>query len=381
MKYAKLILLCALIAVTILLAGCTEQKPAEKTAAANEKPAVIDVDNNTQKKIEVEKPKVEEKKIGLPLKFTYAVTNYSQEGKATTRYVIYYLEKEIKCGNKDAIAGIISSYEEGQSQDNSSWAKFTLYLDDGTVGTSKSIGKSDLAFDDTQAAKIEYDQLSFMNSIFAAAKKKFTDSDAWTSDIPTILKDTYYNGAVMGNLIGNFSIMKKGISKAYSKACTEFNINIKSTTSYSGEMTACVTDDKSEIFVPYTVAFKVSGQNMPGYSLQSTEKKSSGVTFYPQCMEPIYCKLPKMLTTGENDTCNTGGMKVDEIKDDKGCIIEQKCVTLIEWSKSMIKQSQGKQCPEPSDAIAEEALKCITGNSQPKKIENDELGCIKTLEC
>ncbi|MEK6973188.1 MAG: hypothetical protein AABW72_04060 [archaeon] len=381
MKYAKLILLCALIAVTILLAGCTEQKPAEKTAAANEKPAITDVDNNTQKNIEVEKPKVEEKKIGLPLKFAYAVTNYSQEGKATTRSVIYYLEKEIKCGNKDAIAGIISSYDEGQSPDNSSWAKFTLYLDDGTVGTSKTIGKSDLAFDDTKSAKIEYDQLSFMNSIFAAAKKKFTDSDAWTSDIPTILKDTYYNGAVMGNLMGDFSIMKKGISKAYSKDCTEFTISIKSTTSYSGEMTACVTDNKSDILVPYTVAFKVSGQNMPEYVLQNAEKKSSGVTFYPQCMEPIYCKLLKMLTMEENDTCNKAGKKVDEIKDEDGCITEQKCITLIEWSKSLIKQNQPKECPEPSDAIAEEALKCITGNTEPKKVEKDEVGCFKVLEC
>ncbi|PIU21332.1 MAG: hypothetical protein COT15_02835 [Candidatus Diapherotrites archaeon CG08_land_8_20_14_0_20_34_12] len=381
MIYKNVILLAVLIVVALFILGCAEQKPAEKTDAANEKPVVAVADNNTPKEVEVEKPKVEEKKSALPLKFVYLVKNYDQQGKAMNRYVVYYLEKELKCGSRNAIAGIISSYDEEQSPDNSSWAKFTLYLDNGELGTSKSIGKSDLAFDDIKSAKIEYDQLSFMNSLFATAEKKFADSDAWTSDIPTILKDTYYNGAVMGNLLGDFSIMKKGISKAYSKDCTEFTISIKSTNSYSGEMTACVTDNKSEILVPYIVAFKVSGQNMPEYVLQSVEKKSSGVTFYPQCMEPIYCKAPKMLTNEENQTCNTSGMKVDEIKDDEGCIIEQKCVTLIEWSKSMIKQSQGKQCPEPSDAIAEEALKCITGNTEPKKVENDEMGCIKILEC
>jgi len=372
-KNIKIFLLVAII-LALFLFGCAQQQGTQGTGTEKSPAPAAET---------TEKPAPKEEPVVFsPLKFTYVNKNYGPQGQESTRYVIYYLEKEQKCSSKDAVAGILQSYDEKDSPERSYWAKVTLYKDDGELGSSEGIGKSELAFDDAKSSKNEFDNITQLNLIFHAAGKNFNSSEAWTSEMPVLLKNVYYNGAVIGNVLGDFSITKKGLSDKYLEKCTEFAVNIKSSTGFGGQLLMCVADKNNSLGLPYVVSLSSPDMNNgPNYELESIEKKSSGITFYPQCMEPFYCKMPALMSEQEKSACGTAGKAVNEIRDDKGCITGDECITMLEFAKKKLMESQNPSCPEPSNEIAQEALKCIQSSSQPKEIKNNEMGCITTLKC
>lgn len=386
----KLVIVLILIALVFLFfSGCTQlPAPADTGKETTDTGAVVKEETPpVTEEVKVEEPVVEEEKIELPLKFTYTSYDFRNDlNKTVKRFTIFYLEKEIECNGEKAIAGIITSFDElEQGKQGSSWAKFTLYLENGDLGSSKSIGKSELAFDDTESFKADFDMLTQLNRLFIAAEKNFITSEVWESDIPVILKDSYYNASQVGDLLGDFSIIKKQPSKEYSIPCTEFSVNIKGMQGFTGELLYCIAEENeksNQLKLPFTVSLNIPGMqpNELKYELESIEKKSSDATFYPQCMEPVYCEMPKTLTEEEKQACYTAGKKVSETRDEKNCITEYKCLTNIEYVKEIVKQ-QHPSCPEMSDELATKALPCVFDGKQPKNIQQDEKGCIIAVEC
>ncbi|MFH1696855.1 MAG: hypothetical protein ABH854_03045 [Candidatus Diapherotrites archaeon] len=322
--------------------------------------------------------------IELPLAFTYTVPMYKEEGVKLDRHIVYYLEKEIKCGGRDAIAGAMSSYDEDESAEHTQWAKFTLYLDNGEFGSSGWMNKSGLAFDDAVPGKTGQTLLTQLNSIFAGSGKNLNSQEIWESDIPTLLKNVYYQGSSFGDITGDLSVIKKGASSAYTKPCTEFSVNVKSSNGFNGEIVYCITGTDSEIGLPYSVSISTPQmKNSNNTELKKVEKKASGAPLYPQCMESVGCEAPKFMTNEEREACKSAGKRVQELRDKEGgCITAYECLSDQEAVRMNIIKSQPEQCQEPSSELIQKVIKCLE-KVQGDKItpQYDNQGCIVSVEC
>ncbi len=298
------------------------------------------------------------------------------------RHVVFFLEKEQKCFDRNAVVGVINSYDKTEGPEQGYWAKFTLYLDNGELGSSSGIGQSGLAFDDAKAKKPEYALLTHLNCIFASGEENFNYSDAWESDIPVILKDVYYASGIAGDLVGSLSLVKKGVSTNHLIPCTEFALNMKSDVGFGNELVYCVAGLDSEILQPYTVSITFpNSENGNDVELKKIEKRGSGLAFYPQCLEPVYCPRPDSMSEEKRQECNAQGNVVQELRDSDGCLVGYECLEKLEWAKKTIIESQPPHCPEPSDEFAEEALKCIETGTDPKSLELNEQGCYVSIDC
>ncbi|GEM_PF-1994229 len=373
----KLIVLVFLAAM-VLLSGCPQpqdggtETPAGATEAESPTP---------QPSPSPEETPTPEERLELPLAISYRMPFYKEDEKID-QYVVYYLEKEIKCSGRNAVAGVLNSYGEGESPEKAYWAKFTLYLDNGEFASSGGIGKSALAFDDAEPKRPDYAIITQLNSVFAANGENFNSSNAWESDIPVLLKDIYYAGSNTGDLIGSLSIVKKGESKEHAVPCTEFSVNVKSETGFSGETIYCLAALDNEIGLPYTVSITVPQMEKSNdVELDRIEKVSSGAAFYPQCLEPVYCAKPDFMSEDEREACTAQGMTVQEIRDEDGCITSYECLSELEWAKRVIMESQPSHCPEPGEEFIQEAMKCIKTGSDPKSLEVDEQGCFISIDC
>lgn len=370
----------AVVVLLILFSGCTEPPKSDETnnVQPSDEP-LINGNNGDQQSQEIE--------IDLPVKLTYAIPMYKEDNQRFDRYIVYYLEKEKKCSGRDAIVGVMTSYEEGEPSEHDYWAKFTLYLDNGEFGVSEGTGKSGLTFDDAKSQRPgEYDLISQLNAIFASNGKNFSSSEVWESDVPTILKDIYYPTMAVGDLLGDLSIIKKEVSTKHAVPCTEFSVNLKGEMGFGGEIVYCVAALDSELGLPYVVSVVIPKMDMKmdrdnDFKLKKIEKESSGVSFYPQCMEPVYCAKLEMTNEQERKECQSQGRLIHEERDDKGCITAYKCLTMKESVKMMIKKGQPAQCPEPSEELILEAIKCVEGEHEPKSMELDDTGCLISVEC
>ncbi|MFH1664097.1 MAG: hypothetical protein ABH986_04805 [archaeon] len=363
----------AVVVLLILFFGCTE--PSESDNTSNDELADESLINGNQQP--------QEKEIDLPVKLTYTIPMYKEDKQKFDRYIVYYLEKQIKCSGRDAIVGVLNSYEEGAPPEHEYWAKFTLYLDNGEFGVSEGTGKSGLTFDDAKSRRPEeYDLISQLNLIFASNGKNFSSSEVWESDIPTILKDIYYPTMAVGDLLGDLSIIKKEVSTKHAVPCTEFSVNLKGGMGFGGEIVYCVTALDNKLGLPYVVSMTTPKMDMDNdFKLKKIEKESSGVSFYPQCMEPFYCAKPEMMNEQERNECQSQGRLVYEERDDKKCITAFKCLTKIESVKIQIKKGQPANCLDPSDELLQEAMKCVEGEYEPKSMELDDMGCLISVEC
>jgi len=373
--------LFAVILLSVLLCGCT-QPPAGLGGEAPESPTPLLTPSPTPS---LEATPAPEERLDLPIKITYVRHMYKGEEKEEEKfdhYVVYYLEREEECTGRDAIVGVLNAYNEGDDPKHTYWAKFTLYLDNGEFGSSGGIPKSELAFDDAEAKRPDYAVITQLNSMFAASGENLNSSNAWESDIPIILKDIYYAGSSFGDIMGDVSLIKKSTSSEHAVPCTEFSVNIKSKTSFTGETVYCLAGLDSEIGLPYTVSITIPEmKNNNDVELVKVEKASSGATFYPQCMEPVYCGKLNLMSEEEKEECKAQGNVVQQARDEQGCITGDECLDAREFIKKEIKKSQPPQCPEPSDEFIEEALKCVEAGTEPKSMEPDEQGCFISIDC
>jgi len=367
----------AVVVLLILFYGCAE--PPESDDKDNVQSSDEPLTNGSQQS--------QEKEIDLPVKLAYTIPMYKEDKQRFDRFIVYYLEKQIKCSGRDAIVGVLNSYEEDAPPEHQHWAKFTLYLDNGEFGVSEGTGKSGLTFDDAKSQRPgEYDLISQLNAIFASNGKNFSSSEVWESDVPVILKDIYYPTMFVGDLLGNLSIIKKEVSTEHAVPCTEFSVNLKGGMGFGGEIVYCVTALDNKLGLPYVVSVAIPGMDTKtdmdnDFKLKKIEKESSGVSFYPQCMEPVYCPKLEMTNEQERKACESQGRLLHEERDDKGCITAFKCLTKIESVKIQIKKGQPADCPEPSDELLQEAMKCVEGEYQPKSMELDDMGCLVSVEC
>lgn len=367
LKLSAIVLL--FFALLFLGAGCRNNQPEKSTAPATE-------NSSTQPAT---------KEAFEPLKLAYELKNFGPVGPNGKLGITIYLEGRQQCAGRDAYIGVMKMDTDGQnySQSNlsrenySQWSKITIFSDNGEVAVSRPENEDKLAFDDMQS---EYDQLNIsltLNSIFAYAGKNFNSSEVWSSATPIILKNVD-----SGMSLTDYSVIRQEEQTTGVLSCQKFKIVAKGT-STEGTLNACVAKEVNKIKLPFVVsmAFGDQGQGGPSWQLVSYSKEKSGITYAPQCMEPIKCTYIKEPAQAERTACNAKAGQIEQQRTEQGCITEYKCLTQEEIIDNRLSQMQRPGCAIDA-AIKSKLLGCRKNNQPNFDVTNyDESGCAISVSC
>ncbi len=366
-KLSAIVLL--LFALLFLGAGCGNDQPEKSAAPVTDNPSA--------------QPAAKE--VFEPLKLSYELKNFGPVGPNGKLGITIYLEGKQQCAGRDAYVGVMKTDSDGQNssqsdspQENySQWSKITVFADNGEIAVSRAENEDKLAFDDMQS---EYDQLNIsltLNSIFAYAGKNFNSSDVWTSATPVILKNVD-----SGMSLTDYSVIRQEEQTTGVLPCQKFKIVAKGT-SMEGTINACVAKEVNKIKLPFVVsmAFGDQGQGGPSWQLVSYSKERSGITYAPQCMEPVKCAYIKEPTQTERNVCNAKGGQIEQQRTEQGCVAEYKCLTQEEIINNRLSQMQRPGCLI-NEAIKNKLFGCRKNNQPNFDVTNyDESGCAASVAC
>ena len=310
----------------------------------------------------------------LPLKLVYELDMGMMEGKEQEKTMLtYYFDKAEACNGMDAILGIAEWFSPGM--EDRGYAKFTVYLEDGSVGMSNWTSRNELAFDTAEPYNIDFEFAFMMNYIFNSAGKNFNESPAWDGEL-TILKDV----EMSGNQPQDIAINKKGDSSDFEVPCTVFELLVREG-GPEGPIEVCVAGRESGILLPYLVSFGGEGDQMNLKAVEA-KKEATDITYYPQCLEPVQCPEVDSPTDAERNACNAGGGDYHSMRDKSNCITEWGCYTQRDNAIKEISNWGPDACreEEPGEALIEAVLKCWK-EDKPVKYIQDEIGCVTEVLC
>ncbi|MEM0475180.1 MAG: hypothetical protein QW343_00085 [Candidatus Norongarragalinales archaeon] len=310
----------AILALVLLLAGCTQQ---QAPAAPNEAPSVLPSAAPSFAAVAASpspspspSPTSESKLV--PLKLEYEFSNKLGEENFLIN-VQYFFEEEKKCGNKRALLGLLRAADESKPE-AVSWAKTTLYLDDGVLVPSQQMSETDLAFDNAKPHAGDWDLAFFLNALFASVGQDLVASDVWTNkEEPTILK----SARISKEAPSDASVMKKGAGSGGAEPCVEFTVISKT----AGEWTVCVKQPTDENPLAYVVYANAKTPSL-NWRLKKASKQKSGVMRTLQCLEPIKCPFVQMPSGDERRACEQQGNALIDERDEKGCVTRYACIPL-----------------------------------------------------
>lgn len=343
-------------ALMLLGAGCGSGKTPQSAKTPTNKPAV--------------------KEIIEPLKLVYELKNYGPTGPSGKLSMTLWLEGKQQCAGREAYLGVMKMDNTGPNS-SSAWAKVTIYADNGEMAISRFDHEDKLAFDDLKAEYNQFDIALTMNSIFAYAGQNFNSSEAWSATSPVILKDVD-----SGMSITNYSIIRQDEQTGGVAPCQKFKIVSKGT-NMEGTLKACVAKELGQIKLPFVVsfAFDSQGRPSPGWELKSYAKETSGVASAVQCLEPVKCVYLKEPTPAERSSCGARSGRIEQRRDDKGCVTENACLTQDDIANETITRTQGPGCPINPE-VKKKYLKCMK-DSQPnlEVTRSTEEGCTLDIAC
>lgn len=311
-----------------------------------------------------------------PLKLVYELKNYGPTGPSGKLGITIWLEDKQQCAGREAYVGVVKMNIEG-GQNSYRWSKITIFADNGEIAVSQSENEDKLAFDDM---KSEYDQLNIsltLNSIFAYAGKNFIASDIWSSTTPVILKNVD-----SGMSLTDYSFIRQEEQTTGVLPCQKFKIVAKGT-NMEGTFNACVAKEINKIKLPFVVfmAFGDLSQNGPSWQLVSYSKEKSGISFAPQCMEPVKCIYIKEPAQAERTACSAKGGQIDQQRTDQGCITAYKCSMPEDIITEQISRMQRPGCAV-NQAVMAKLLSCRKNNQPNFDVTNfDNEQCATNVSC
>lgn len=347
-------------ALLFLVAGCKLQKQQGEGIIPQKSP--------------LEKPTAKEK--FEPLKLVYELKNFGPTGPSGKLNMTIWLEGKQQCVGREAYVGLIKMDSGGQNS-ASAFSKITIFSDNGETSVSRSENEDKLAFDDMQS---EYNQLNIyltLNSIFAYAGKNFNSADVWSATAPIILKNVD-----SGMSLTDYSVIRQEEETSGVLPCQKFKIVAKGT-NMNGTINSCVAREINKIKLPFVVSFVFgdSGEGSPSWKLKSYSQEKSGVTFVPQCLEPVKCVYIKEPIQAERISCTARGGQIEQQRTEEGCITEYKCLTQEEIVNEAMSRMQRPGC-SINQAVKNKLLSCRKNNQPNFDISNyDENGCALSVTC
>ncbi|MFH0970947.1 MAG: hypothetical protein V1835_00105 [Candidatus Micrarchaeota archaeon] len=306
----------------------------------------------------------------LKLEYEFKQSGGPQGGPSATLYFTLWLNEKKDCGGRKAYLGVMqASQDQGMPEQMSSWSKITIYEDDGTMAVTNGAAKSELAFDNSKAAHMDFDFFLTLNDMFASVGRNFVTDDVWASTTPIILKNVQF-----GNSFANISIMKGEDASGFTVPCTKFSLLEQG--QGPSEMDACVAKITKKMPLPFTVSYKM-GDNFDIELVKASNEKSSAV-YYPQCLERVTCTSVPQPTQSEQDACRQKNGQMDPINDERNCVTKYQCRT--DRDRVLADLRQPPSCAAPSDAIINKAIECRSTN-MGWNMQNDQNGCITSITC
>lgn len=368
-----MILLVLLLSV-ILFSGCVGPGPEP------EKPGTGDglETNKTTNKTQVAEPPKASVYLPLHLKYRFPINVDDNGVEKEVLDVDYYFDQQKDCAGKNALTGIMYAAKEGAGDQFSAWYKTTLYLDDGTSAISGELNQGELMFDDTKSKMQEFVLPLLMNEWFATGGKNFGTDAVWSSTTPTIVK----NVNVFGSL-GDISVVKGEEKTINSFKCTEFLVAAKVQGGFSGITKVCVMKPDKNIPQPFVVSMKIESEGWSGgprYELKEMDNAKPPVQYFPECMEPVKCVVLPSPTNNEYNACNAKNGSMEQVRDDKNCIIQYICKTKTEMAIGDL-LGGNMQCPQPSEELIKKYSYCRWEKGGPWDVQRDQNSCPVSVVC
>lgn len=354
MKLTKILVLGLLAAVVFLFsgAGCKKSGSLPEEAASSAKSA--------------------KKEVLEPLKLVYTLKNFGPKQELTATF---WFEEKKQCGSREAYLGLMK-LESDEPDFHPMFAKTAIFVDNGEMAVSKFVtNEEDLAFDDLTSQLNEFNIPLAYNNIFAYAGKNFNAPEVWESTAPIILKDVD-----SGTSISDYSLIRQTEDSAGLTPCQKFKLIVKGT-SMDGFFNSCVAKQIGKINLPFIVSLAFANEQGPSWALKSYASEKSGIAWTPQCLESVKCQYVAQPSESARRECGLNSGQMETIKDEKGCVKEQKCVTQKEIVEQSISRTQRPGCSINSE-VKKKLLNCRKKNQPNFDVTRyDENGCSQEIVC
>jgi hypothetical protein len=305
-----------------------------------------------------------------PLKLEYTAGNLGPLSGATATY---WLDQRATCDGREAYQGIMK-ISSAQEEVEGMIAKITVYADNGEMATSNfDKDEEALVFDDAVSYLNEFNLLLTVNSLFAYAGDNFNTSSVWDTTTPVALSDVD-----SGTSVSDYSLIKQDETTVGDVSCQQFKIVAKGT-NVDGYFTGCVSRELG-ISLPFIVSFAFENEQGPHWELTAHASESSGITYLPQCLEPIRCIYVAQPAEDVRTQCETSGGQQEQIRDEHGCTTEYRCVSGEEYATERIRQYQNPAC-DVNEAVKNELVQCQQDGKPNFDGLYNEHGCIYDIEC
>jgi len=318
----KFIFIMAIFTCFILLFGCVNGGDKDKSNASSGTgqqgvPALLNQSNKTQSNMS------EKDTITTAMKPFYfkAELNISEESGLFIGE--YYFEKEMDCFGRKAYVGLNRFTSSDPLEEQEYWRKITLYLDNYTMGVSDMIEKNSLVFDDAKEVKEDMNFVSLLNELFIEAGQQMPET--WTQDDIILLKNVRLGDS--GDIF-NISVVYTGKDNSAVIPCDIIETTLKQGDSGGAvTLTMCNAILKDYDNFPVVVYLRSDPEhNIPSWEIIDFEQKSSGVSYYPQCMPVVKCPIVANPTPEEENDCYAQGRTIIYKHDDKGCYTGFECI-------------------------------------------------------
>jgi hypothetical protein len=309
-----------------------------------------------------------------PMKLDYNF-NVSQGGPGKLG-LTYYFDKEKTCSGRKAVTGLLKATGESFGG-GVAWAKTTLYLDTGEIGMSDFLSEGSLLFTDSKSKYADLNPVTTLCEIFANGGGNLITDSVWQSEEPKAFKGVYlFSGDY------DVSVVKEGDDSSGALPCTKFSVAMKGEYDpQAATMSMCAAKVSKDVPVPFMVKWTME-QGGTDVHLLGYSNEASPVKYATECMPVVKCGKVKSLTPDQQSTCNSQHSSVESIKDSKGCITEQTCVTREEVATNDIKSSQsGSNCAMPSNAVLQQYITCRWEQNKRWDWQRNNQGCITGLTC
>ncbi len=316
----KIIYVMAIFTCFILLLGCVNggDKDKSDTSSGTGQQGVLNQSNKTQSNISAKDT------IKTPMKPFYfkAELNLSEESELFIGE--YYFEKEMDCFGRKAYVGLNKFTVSDSSEEQEFWRKITLYLDNYTMGVSNMIEKNSLVFDDAKEVKEDMNFVSLLNELFLEAGQQMPET--WTQGEIILLKNVRLLGD--SSNIFNISVVYTGKDNSAVIPCDIIETTLKQGDSGGAlTLTMCNAILKDYDNFPVIVYLRPDHEhNIPSWEITDFEQKSSGVSYYSQCMPVVNCPIIANPTYEEENDCYAQGKTIIYKHDDKGCYTGFECI-------------------------------------------------------
>ncbi|MCK4319003.1 hypothetical protein KAW38_00325 [Candidatus Micrarchaeota archaeon] len=304
--------------IAILLVGCIGPAPDGETPELEQNETPADVEEPGDAEVQEEEPAYEFQ----PFALTYVLDVGEWVSGEDKINIVYWFEEETECSGRTAIRGIGKMFVQGQDYEGyEKWFKFTFYEDNWEFAMSQMLDKSELLFDTAISSTNEMNVVLVFSDVSGQSDFNLVENDMWISDEPTLIKNIVSSDGIM-----NYSIVMTGEDTEAVYPCTIFDMAARSETDERFFAELCMAKPNETNKVPFAVWFSYEENEQEiGWELTEFSYEKSGVSRLLQCLEPVYCDYVPRFTWEEEQECYSQGKVVDEVRDERGCLIEVVC--------------------------------------------------------